>query len=60
MEEEAQVQGNLEHYKSCSQFLQGSAKWWDSGLVNFDIAVAYHFSMTLLVVFTQLGVHLLA
>ena len=41
-------------------FLQGSAKRWSSGWVNFVAAVAYHFCLTLPEAFTQPGAHLFA
>ena len=38
--------------------LQGSAKIWALGLVNFVLVVAYHFCLALPATFTQPGVHL--
>ena len=40
--------------------LQGSAKRWYQGLVNFVTALAYHFCLTLPEAFTQPADHLLA
>ena len=40
--------------------LQGTAKRWSLGLVNFVIALAYHFCLALPVAFTQPGDHLAA
>ena len=39
--------------------LQGSAKRWTPGLVNFVPAVAYHFCLALPAAFTQPGAHML-
>ena len=40
--------------------LQGRAKKWSPGLVNFVTAVAYHFCLSLPAAFTRPGDHLLA
>ena len=44
----------------CSMYIQGSAKRWSPGLVNFVTAVAYHLYLALPAAFTQPGDHHLA
>ena len=40
--------------------VQGSAKRLSPGLMKFAAAVAYHFCLALLAIFTQPGAHILA
>lgn len=55
---------SVERYVACDDcltwYLQGSAKRWASGLVNFVAAVAYHICLALSAAFKQPGAYLLA